>query len=240
MYRTTDEAHAELGTLISHDYYTREFGFCQPEPGPPRPQPEALGSILTGDRLFDSPYDIRMQENKTCSILCLTTLSGDDAKFVNQRIREGLAVNLLMDGLPAAEPRYRNEVEDSIYLSPGFALGTYSPPSVTVEGQTEQQELVAVNNHYDIHIEYHQRTPELSRVISVSVYPSSHLNRDGRDCLSETPLELSINDGNTFAFTYSVHWRSSPVKWATRWDNYLQILNPSIHWLSLVNSIAVA
>ena len=48
-----------------------------------------------GDRLYDSPYDLRMQENTTCKLLCTTTISAENAKFVNQRIREGLAVNWL-------------------------------------------------------------------------------------------------------------------------------------------------
>lgn len=31
----------------------------------------------------------------------------------------------------------------------------------------------------------------------------------------------------------------SSTAWATRWDNYLHILDPSIHWFSLVNSIVI-
>lgn len=31
----------------------------------------------------------------------------------------------------------------------------------------------------------------------------------------------------------------SDKPWATRWDNYLHVLDPSIHWFSLVNSIVI-
>jgi hypothetical protein len=31
----------------------------------------------------------------------------------------------------------------------------------------------------------------------------------------------------------------SNTPWATRWDNYLHVLDPSIHWFSLVNSIVI-
>ncbi len=40
------------------DYYNPAFHFCQPEGGPKR-QSESLGSILFGDRIFNSPYDVR-------------------------------------------------------------------------------------------------------------------------------------------------------------------------------------
>ena len=40
------------------DYYHPQFHFCEP-PGGPRKQPESLGSILFGDRIFNSPYDVR-------------------------------------------------------------------------------------------------------------------------------------------------------------------------------------
>ncbi|RUS15254.1 Endomembrane protein 70-domain-containing protein, partial [Jimgerdemannia flammicorona] len=32
---------------------------------------------------------------------------------------------------------------------------------------------------------------------------------------------------------------NSPISWATRWDNYLNIFDPNIHWFSLVNSVVI-
>jgi hypothetical protein len=43
---------------VLDDYYNPSFHFCEPEGGPQK-QPESLGSILFGDRIFDSPYDVR-------------------------------------------------------------------------------------------------------------------------------------------------------------------------------------
>ncbi|EEB87745.1 hypothetical protein MPER_14790, partial [Moniliophthora perniciosa FA553] len=31
----------------------------------------------------------------------------------------------------------------------------------------------------------------------------------------------------------------SDTPWATRWDNYLHIFDPRIHWFSLINSIVI-
>ena len=39
------------------DYYNPKFHFCEPDGGP-KSEPESLGSILFGDRIFNSPYDV--------------------------------------------------------------------------------------------------------------------------------------------------------------------------------------
>ena len=140
------------------------------------------------------------------------------------------------------------------FLEPGIMLGVFGPQFESTTSKVSH-DVLALHNHYDIYVEFHQRTPTLSRVISVSVYPSSRNNIDGSQCDSKDPLELSEERDNHFAYTYSVHWKPSPTRWATRWDSYLQcatshlchrdmlirrsIMNPSIHWLSLFNSVAV-
>jgi transmembrane 9 superfamily member 2/4 len=46
--------------IILHDlddYYYPSFHFCEPEEGVKK-QSESLGSILFGDRIFNSPYDV--------------------------------------------------------------------------------------------------------------------------------------------------------------------------------------
>ncbi len=41
-------------------------------------------------------------------------------------------------------------------------------------------------------------------------------------------------------FTYSVEWKSSAVKWSTRWDIFLQDEgDDQIHWFSIVNSLMI-
>lgn len=45
-------------SLIAYDYYDKRFHFCQPEGGP-EPRPESLGSILFGDRIFTSAFQVR-------------------------------------------------------------------------------------------------------------------------------------------------------------------------------------
>lgn len=40
-------------------------------------------------------------------------------------------------------------------------------------------------------------------------------------------------------FTYSVEWKQSDVRWASRWDSYLAMSDVQIHWFSIVNSVIV-
>lgn len=41
-----------------YDYYDDGFGFCKPQDAPKK-QAESLGSVLFGDRLYDSPFEVR-------------------------------------------------------------------------------------------------------------------------------------------------------------------------------------
>lgn len=45
-------------TSRSYDYYDPGFGFCKPQDAP-KQQSESLGSVLFGDRLYDSPFEVR-------------------------------------------------------------------------------------------------------------------------------------------------------------------------------------
>ena len=63
--------HLSSHTRMSHiaatdDYYNPAFHFCQPEGGPKK-EPEGLGSILFGDRIFNSPYDVRLSPTRHCN-----------------------------------------------------------------------------------------------------------------------------------------------------------------------------
>ena len=57
----TPGSDSELKSVIPYDYYDPMFNFCQPEGGP-QSQPESLGSILFGDRIWDSPFKVRVDE----------------------------------------------------------------------------------------------------------------------------------------------------------------------------------
>ncbi|KAF7376177.1 Transmembrane 9 superfamily member [Mycena sanguinolenta] len=231
----TGSDNAKLKSLINYDYYNPNFKFCEPDGGPQK-QPESLGSILFGDRIFNSPYDIKMLENNgTCQTLCTQhDVSGEDAKFINDRIREDYALNWLIDGLPAAEMKLDTRNGD-LFFDMGFNLGNDEEPF------SEQKP--ALNNHYEIVLRYHSPAAGNYRVVGVLVWPSSVGGpQDGPatcDTTNSNPLVLTETQTQTIRYTYRVTWNESDTPWATRWDNYLKIFDPRIHWFSLINSLVI-
>lgn len=215
---------------FSYDYYHPKLHFCQPEGGP-QAQPESLGSILSGDRLYNSPLKLNMLQPANCEVLCKTTVPAADANFIENRIRHHYAVNWLVDGLPAAKAKVTQD--QTVFYSVGFDLGQFA------DGGDPSD--VALNNHYDILIDYHERASDDIRVVGVLVWPSSRATNGAGDCSTPEapPLRLSTQQSTEVTYTYSVTWRKSDTAWATRWDPYLQVVNAKIHWFSLINSTIV-
>lgn len=218
----------KLRSVFSFDYYHEPFHFCKPKDGPKEIR-ESLGSILFGDRIQTSPYELKMGVNETCKTLCgAQTFTPEDARFVNQRIFMGYDINWLVDGLPAAQEVA--EVNSNVpFYSAGFALG-----DVVNEDQAQ------LNNHYEIYIDYHEIAGNQYRVVGVLVIPFSMRDPIAGKCESSTdPLYLNEEGDTKVTFSYSVFWRPSNTPFATRWDKYLHVYDPKIHWFSLINSTVI-
>jgi transmembrane 9 superfamily protein 2/4 len=95
--------------------------------------------------------------------LCTQDVSLEDAKFINDRIREDYALNWLIDGLPAAEIKEDIRTGD-VFFDMGFNLGN---------DEGEFAEMPALHNHYEVVLEYHTPTPGQHRVVGVLVWPAS-------------------------------------------------------------------
>ncbi|KAF3166808.1 hypothetical protein TWF751_008579 [Orbilia oligospora] len=230
----------QVQSLISYDYYHEYFHFCQPEGGPQKIS-ESLGSILFGDRILTSPFELRMGKNETCKLLCQSKHDKRSARFTNMRIWQGYNLNWLIDGLPAATLTSQIGDESNQFYSQGFSLGGF-----VNDGKTQPKP--SINNHYDIIVDYHRipgRKDRSFRVVGVVVQPSSrHQKVSGgdkktADCGNEDPMLLSEEGNTDITYTYSVIWMESPTAWATRWDKYLHVFDPRIHWFSLVNSAII-
>ncbi len=226
--RRDDQLHA----IVSFDYYHPAFRFCRPQGGPQWIR-ESLGSIIFGDRIRTSPFELHMAKNETCKALCDSEkFDARSAKFVNRKIWQGYDVNWLVDGLPAAQ-LLEDAQSRELFWSPGFPLGAFKK-----DGQT------TLNNHWDIIIDYHKAglTGNQYRVVGILVQPESYRNSrslgDGMaECGDPTqPLILDEEGETPVTWTYSVYWRPSKTAWATRWDKYLHVYDPKIHWFSLINA----
>ncbi|KAL4865394.1 hypothetical protein BDV12DRAFT_149353 [Aspergillus spectabilis] len=220
----------QLHSVFSYDYYHPAFRFCVPDNGP-KDVRESLGSILFGDRIQTSPFELKMGKNETCKAACQEVVfDSRSAKFTNRRIAQGYNINWLVDGLPAAQ---WNPGAQSQAYTPGFNLGVL-----------DESEQSVLHNHFDILIDYHPvnvGNKEKYRVIGVLVQPTSrHGSRVSEDgtatCDEERPIYLDEDSETSVTWTYSVSWRESSTPWATRWDKYLKVQYPKIHWFSLVNA----
>lgn len=223
----------KLRAILPWHYYDPRFHFCKPKPEP-KYVSESLGSIIFGDRIMTSPFQLFMRTNETCKPLCEPQMvSPHDVVFINTKIEQGFNLNWLVDGLPAGQ-LLEDMVTNTHFYSQGFALGELS------EGTQE----VYLNNHYDIWIDYHEVSENQFRVVGVVVEPdsrgSSSIKGDQANCGEiGGPMVLSSNREMAVSWTYSVYWRPSPTAWATRWDKYLHVYDPKIHWFSLINSAIV-
>lgn len=203
---------AQLKSVIPYNYYDDRFHFCKPKDNP-KAQPESLGSILFGDRLFDSSFELFMLRNTSCQVLCkVDAIPVGDSKFINDRIREHYAYNWLIDGLPAARMKQDQRTKELFY-SLGFELGELYGSEFNKDGGSFGE--TRLHNHFDIHVKYHQVDEHTFRVVGVLVWPYSkkHFenenseNQDKITCDSETPLVLSETDDNkNVYYTYSIQW----------------------------------
>lgn len=219
-----------LHSVVAYDYYLPIFKLCEPEGGA-QPVSESLGSILFGDRIMTSPFELKMAVNESCKALCEQKYTAGAAKFVNEKIDLGYSLNWLVDGLPAGQD-ITDELTHTDFYSPGFLIG-----------ETSDDEQI-FNNHYDIIIDYHEvgGNPDQLRVVGVLVQPRSLDYGDKEpDCADRTypHVHLSADGQTTVKFSYGVYWIKSPTAWATRWDKYLHVFDPKIHWFSLVNSAII-
>lgn len=224
---------AMLHSVVSYDYYHPLFQFCRPLDGP-QDVGASLGSILFGDRIKTSPFELKMARNESCKALCKTTYQKGAAFGVNELIRSGISLNWLVDGLPAGQ-KIVDEQSGTEFYNPGFLLGQHT-------GDGDQ---VLFNNHYDIIIEYHEvpGSQELYRVVGVIVQPESKKYKgpiDEQACNTDLdPVVLNESGDTEVQFTYGVYWVPSKTAWATRWDKYLHVFDPKIHWFSLINSAVI-
>lgn len=109
-----------------------------------------------------------MKDNDTCKTLCVVPdVNKEDAKFINDRIREDYAMNWLIDGLPAAEMKYENNTGE-LFFDIGFNLG---------DNEGEHQNQPALNNHFEIVLRYWFPTINCAAIPEHSIGTISQLQK---------------------------------------------------------------
>ena len=233
-----------MHTQIPYDYYSVK-PFCPPRGGI-KQATENLGEFLTGDRIENSPYQLYMEQDQFCKVLCESSLDEKDVDALKKIIREEYHANWIIDNLPAA-----SIVDSEQYIITAYAGGF-------PVGYTDRKKVAYLFNHVNIIVEYHP-LDDGSRVVGFYVEPFTvehkYEKKDGEDedytistcdgtgpTVYESIAKKQEVKAGPILFTYDVLWRASPVKWASRWDIYLSMDNAvpdKVHWFSIVNSMLI-
>ena len=252
-------ALTSIHTQIPKDYY--RLPFCKPQNGPEMAS-ENLGEFLTGNKIQNSPYVLKMREEKFCQILCQSELSELEARNLRMHIKYGYHNNWIIDNLPSASIGLNDEngLLQTHYAG-GFPIGF-------VDIGSDDKKDVYVFNHVNIVLEIHQPENESGhRVVGFKVEPISvnhqfngdfqwdgmspegytrglqtcpsagtHMDRNG------VMSNQIVREGEKIIYSYDVIFVNSPVAWSSRWDVYLtenHLVPPQVHWYSITNSILV-
>ena len=211
---------------------------------------ENLGEFLSGDRIENSPYQLFMEQDQFCKILCQVTLKAHEVAALKAIVKEEYHHNWIIDNLPAASIVDSEQYITTAYAG-GFPVGFY------------EKHKAYLFNHVNIIVEYHP-LDDGSRVVGFYVEPFTVKHKfangqkwDGDDVAAAPPLETCDKSGpmvfeniqtkqeivaGNVLYTYDVLWRASNVRWASRWDIYLSMDNAvpdKVHWFSIVNSMLI-
>lgn len=191
---------------------------------------------------------IEMRNDKNCQTICKVKLSQDQASKLSNLIKDDYRMNMILDNLPAALVQMREEKgKVKKMYDRGFPVGYYD----------SQQDMAYVNNHVKFTVLYH-RDPEkdTARIVGFEARPTSVKHTyttwmeenpvvdtcsafqhplDSRSNLSPQP----VKEGEEIVYTYDVEFQDSDIKWASRWDTYLQMMDQDVHWFSVINSLMI-
>eukprot|EP00048_Salpingoeca_helianthica_P015775 m.228531 g.228531 ORF g.228531 m.228531 type:complete len:628 (-) comp17506_c0_seq1:92-1975(-) len=225
---------------LPFEYYF--LPFCQP-PKLKR-KAENLGEVLRGDRITNTPYELHMNKNTTCTLLCASEghlgrmhKKPDLVKFA-KFIKREFRANWLVDNLPSAT-KLSIDGRDS-YVS-GFPIG-----------YVDEGDKIAVYNHIILIVKTHEYSPGLFRIVgfevrTASIAAAAYTATENGACKISTdprpapayidPKLADASQGTEIVWSYGVRWEPSPIAWASRWDSYLAMTDSDIHWFSIINSV---
>ncbi|SPP85463.1 blast:Transmembrane 9 superfamily member 4 [Drosophila guanche] len=224
-------------TQLPYQYYSLRF--CNPKNGTFIFKSENLGEVLRGDRIVNTPYELRMNQQINCRLLCNQkdrplNWSKEDSALVAERIQHEYFVHLLVDNLPVATRIVNANNPSEVTYEHGYRLGQ-------VDGEN-----IYINNHLKFILSYHMHSKGKYRVVGFEVETVSvnhkELKFHGETCNfpdSARPQLVNPTGETQLYFTYSVEWKESKVSWASRWDIYLGMRDVQIHWFSIINSLVV-
>eukprot|EP01098_Paradermamoeba_levis_P009040 TRINITY_DN3742_c0_g2_i1.p1 TRINITY_DN3742_c0_g2~~TRINITY_DN3742_c0_g2_i1.p1 ORF type:complete len:685 (-),score=261.88 TRINITY_DN3742_c0_g2_i1:103-1932(-) len=212
-------------------------------------EPENLGEILRGDRIENSPYEIKALQDISCKVLCQNSYPVEDLKLFHEKIQQKYHAHWIIDNLPAmisdqqpaeplAPPKYREE---------GFPLGVRGVDIPTMADKPESKHNF-LNNHVDITLYYNEQAEGGARIVGFVVDPDSvkhSASKPGEapaSCQKREDYErqsVTHEQPTSITFTYSVKWVPTTLRWHNRWEPIFAVQSGKVHWFSILNSIVI-
>lgn len=231
-------------TQFPYEYYS--LPVCKPDVIVDKA--ENLGELLSGDRIENSLYQLKMKVKEECQILCRKVYSEKEVSKFKKMIKEEYKVHWIIDNLPASMRLYDREHPDAEHFDSSFPLG--------VRVETDKKSVsYYLYNHISFTILFHENPSQFigSRVVGFIVEPFSvkheyegtwpaplkSCNSNKRVEHFDAPQALLSSDLEV-VWTYDVNWVPSDIPWASRWDVFLKPPpDAQIHWFSIVNSLMI-
>lgn len=177
---------------------------------------------------------VRLRIDEMCKYACRQVLSSKDAIKFKARIKGDYRVFMILDNLPVAMTSTRHDSKGNLYRH--YQRGW--PVGFSVQ-QADGDFKYYLNNHLRFTV-YFNRDPatDLSRIVGFEVQPLSirHTYFGAWDNAAPKPLETCNSGKDLFElqdpqpaeegeviFTYDITFKSSEIRWALRWDSYLQM-----------------
>eukprot|EP00967_Tisochrysis_lutea_P135498 scaffold240545_cov36-Tisochrysis_lutea.AAC.3 len=83
-------------TQLPYEWY--DLPFCRPAEIVYKG--ENLGEVMRGDRIQNSPFEIKMNVEESCKLLCKQSYTPEQTKKFSHKIGEDYRVNWIVDNLP--------------------------------------------------------------------------------------------------------------------------------------------
>ena len=236
-------------TQLPFEYYS--LPYCRPNPIVS--SAENLGEVLRGDRIDNSLYQLEMRLDEQCKVVCkIDALTTTQTRDFKAKIEDEYRVNMILDNLPVAMVKMREE--DGVPIKTyerGFPVGF---KAAIEEGGVEK---FFLHNHIRFTILYHKDIEtDLARIVGFECEPFSvkheyeapwdpvkpaldTCNPGRMQYVTHGLAPQIVEDGEEIVFSYDVVFKMSDIKWASRWDTYLMMMDDQIHWFSIINSMMI-
>ena len=229
----TPEIHVGkvFSTKTQIPYLFYEIGYCKDIVNPLYIK-DTIGELLTGDKYADSPFIIKktIEPIKACSM----SISPEDIYSFRDYIDKEYYLTFYVNKLPIGTSLKENLGKLSYDI--GVPLGFKKEGKYYIFNFFKFT--IYYNESEDL-IEKITRTPS-ARVVAGSVYPSGLKINEREEKVFDDFYELPYSNNNSylkFDLFYEIEYKTTDIKYSSRWDFLLHSTDDNIHLKPIIISL---